>query len=99
MTRYVAVKTAGVIKVHLPDIDGNYYTLCGEDGDDPSAKVDSVAVPTPKGAKIDCVYCRHIWELCKTFTAKDFAPNKKHKDTADEGYKKVQRMLRAGEIV
>ena len=75
--RYVAVKTAGVIKVHLPHTDGNYYTLCGEDGDDPSEAVDSVAVNVPKGAKVNCTHCLRIWEVCKMFTAKDFAaPNK-----------------------
>jgi hypothetical protein len=57
MTKYFATKTAGVVTVHLPHTSGNYYTLCGEDGDDPSVNVDSVAVDVPKGAKINCPEC------------------------------------------
>jgi hypothetical protein len=70
--QYFATITAGVVTVHLPHTSGNYYTLCGEDGDDPSKNIDSVATDVPKGAKINCVECRRIWEVCKPYTNKDF---------------------------
>lgn len=73
MTKYVAVKVEGVINVHLPHTDGNYYTLCGLDGADEWVEQEIVGVP--KGAKVDCVHCLRIWETCKEFSKKDFAPN------------------------
>lgn len=77
MAKYVAVLHDGVLTVHLPHTTGNYYTLCGEDGDDDDPTVDSIAADVPKGAKVDCWECKRIWELCKSFSAKDFAaPNK-----------------------
>jgi hypothetical protein len=72
MSKYVAILHDGKIIVHMPAASGEYYTLCGEDGDDPDASVDSVAVDVPNGARIDCRICKNIWDVCKGFTTKDF---------------------------
>jgi len=72
MSKYVAVKIDDEIQIHLPHTTGNYYTLCGLDGADEAASVNQSTVNVPKGAKVNCVECLHIWELCKQFSAKDF---------------------------
>lgn len=73
--KFVAVKINGIVSVHLPHTNGNYYTLCGLDGSDEYVGQEIVDVPI--GAKVDCTDCLHIWEVCKLFTARDFvAPNK-----------------------
>ena len=73
MSKYVAILHDGEIKIHLPHTNGNYATLCGEDGDDPNPHVDSKEINVPKGAKVDCAECLHIWQVCRRFTPKDFA--------------------------
>ena len=72
MKKFVAVKSYGVVKIHLPHTNGNYYTLCGMDGDDDSASVDQHIVSVPKGAKVNCDDCIAIWEICKDYSDKDF---------------------------
>jgi len=73
MSKYVAILTGGVVKVHLPHTNGNYATLCGMDGDDPDPVVDQETVSVPKDAKVDCDDCIAIWSVCRQFTARDFA--------------------------
>ena len=70
MAKYVAVKIDGVLNIHIPH-KRNYYTLCGLDGSD--EYVGQSVANVPRGAKVDCNDCLHIWEVCKSFTAKDFA--------------------------
>ena len=75
MAKYVAVLLDGKLTIHLPHTSGNYYTLCGLDGMD--SLVGQEITDVPKGSKVDCIECRSIWNVCKTFTSKDFAaPNK-----------------------
>lgn len=77
MKKYVAILHDGEITIHLPCTTGNYATLCGDDGDDPSENVDLVEVDVPTGKKINCSECRRMWYVCKRFTVRDFAaPNK-----------------------
>lgn len=71
MTRhYVAVESDGVVEVHLPAISDNYATLCGLDGDD--SKVGQRPAVVPRGTKVNCPQCQAIFELCKSYSRKDF---------------------------
>jgi len=72
MGKLVAVMVLGEITVHLPDVSGNYYTLCGMDGDDPDRAVDQMACDVPAGAKINCRTCRNIFGICAGFSSRDF---------------------------
>jgi hypothetical protein len=75
MSKYFAVSLDGKILVHLPDADrhGNYYTLCGLDGDDPVIR--QTAVDVPVGAKVNCRQCWAIWNKAKKYSKKDFVAN------------------------
>lgn len=75
MKDYVAIKVYGEVKIHLPHTDGNYATLCGEDGDDPNPSVSSCEVEVPKGVKVNCWACIRIWAVCRRFNEKDFDKN------------------------
>jgi hypothetical protein len=72
MSRYVAVKIYGKITVHLPHTTGNYYTLCGLDGNDEDRKVEQITVDVPIGWKVDCEDCIRIWSVCNKYSEKDF---------------------------
>lgn len=60
-----AVLIEGVLTIHLPDVSGNYHTLCGLDGDDEFAEQESTDVPI--GAKVNCEHCKRIHALCSKF--------------------------------
>ena len=59
----VAIRTEGRLTIHFPHTTGNYATLCGMDGDDPSAEVDQAEVEIPKNAKVNCKDCIAIFDL------------------------------------
>jgi len=68
--KIVAVKIEGVITTHLPSENGNYTTLCGLDGDDPSIGQELHKL---KGkAWVDCAHCTSIFRVCSRFSPKDF---------------------------
>ena len=61
--RLVTIEIDGEPMVHLPSSAAQYDTLCGIDGDDPG--IGHVTVETEKGAKVDCLDCRRIYEDCQ----------------------------------
>jgi hypothetical protein len=68
--KYVAVEIDGEISVHLPHQNGNWYTLCGIDGDDPANS--QYTVDVPEGAKVDCISCFRIWNVARKYRISDF---------------------------
>ena len=73
MSNFVAVEINSEVEIHLPHYTGNYYTLCGMDGDDPDYSVDQAVAIVPRGAKVNCRSCKAIFDLCREFTRDDFS--------------------------
>lgn len=69
--RFVAVKSDGIIEIHAHGAAGDYYTLCGLDGDDPHKTVSQMAEDVPKGAKINCPQCAEIIRRARLYTEHD----------------------------
>lgn len=68
-----AVKIDGKIDTHLPDVSGNYYTLCQIDaGLAASEELGGRAVDVEPGAKITCRACHAIFKVASRYTAHDF---------------------------
>ena len=63
----ITVKVGDEVANHFPDISGNYATLCGMDGDDPTHEVGQETIPTPKNAKVNCRLCSSIYLLCREY--------------------------------
>ncbi|TXH13767.1 MAG: hypothetical protein E6R03_10725 [Hyphomicrobiaceae bacterium] len=72
MSKYVAIEVLGKLEIHLPDVSGNYATLCGSDGDDPNDAVQQRMANVPKGAKVTCRACWNIFLVCSEFKVRDF---------------------------
>lgn len=72
MSRVVAIMVDGVVSAHASGVGapGGYATLCGLDGNDPSARQE--AVPLMPGALIDCETCDALWNAWKRYSARDF---------------------------
>ena len=83
MNRFVAVLIDGELTIHLPDVSGNYATLCGIDGDDPDYTVNQIPACVPRGAKVNCRFCGKIFELAKLYSEDDF-DNKAREKGAQE---------------
>jgi len=79
MSRFVAVLIDGELTIHLPDVSGNYATLCGVDGDDPDYTVNQIPARVPRGAKVNCSFCRKIFELAKSYSENDFDEKEREK--------------------
>ena len=73
MRKFVAVKIDGEISVHMAHDTGNYYTLCGMDGNDDNPSVNQITVDVPEGAKINCGDCRSLFDACRLYRKNDFA--------------------------
>jgi hypothetical protein len=69
---YIAISESGKITIHLPDVSGNYATLCGMDGNDNHRQVQQTTVPVPRGAKVNCRNCFAIWELSRRYSRIEF---------------------------
>ena len=76
MSEKIGIRVDGIVSVHLPDTTGNYATMCGLDGDDPNEQTRQEGVTISDSAKIDCVRCTAIWEVCGRYRASDFAPTR-----------------------
>lgn len=72
VSKYVAVEIDGCVDVHLPGTTGNYFTLCGIDGDDPF--LEQIATSVPRGSKVNCLACYRIWRTASKFSLEDFSP-------------------------
>lgn len=58
--KYIAIICDGSRQIHASaDPTGNYATLCGLDGNDPSDLVRQSAGPLKRGEKIDCPHIGH----------------------------------------
>lgn len=63
--QYVATQnTDGTITVHLPGATDD--TLCTSEGE---------AMPSPKGAKVDCPQCWEVWKAVDRYSLGDFTRN------------------------
>lgn len=69
----VTIDDSGSINTHIASTFGEYATLCGMDGADPS--IGQVTIPTPDGARIDCLQCFSIWENATDWKIHDFSPS------------------------
>jgi len=69
---YVAVKIDGRTTIHLPCINGTYYTLCNLDGDDVNMAVLQRIVPVPDNAKVNCLDCFQLWNVSRKYGIDDF---------------------------
>ena len=70
--RLVAVECDGQVEVHLPGAVGaDYATLCGLDGDDDGAGQTPAEVP--RGARVTCHSCIHIWRAARAVPARYIA--------------------------
>jgi hypothetical protein len=67
---YVAIQQDGKTEVHAKNVNENYATLCGMDGND--SKVGQRTVPLDIGARIDCPHCIAIIRHAKGYREKDF---------------------------
>ena len=76
MRKIVAVLSQGEVGVHFPHFNGNSYTLCGLDGDDPNPLVDQIIVDVPVGAKVDCQTCIQIFEFVSGLSHQDIKSRK-----------------------
>jgi len=68
----VAVEASGKIEVHISAVTGNYYTLCGMDGDDPSLGVEQKVVIVLPGERITCRHCYQMWQAVHNMSESDF---------------------------
>lgn len=57
----VGVDILGEISWHVAGVASDYTTLCGIDACDPEIGHNGV-VDTPKGQKVTCQQCYHMWE-------------------------------------
>ena len=80
MRKYVAVQIDGKITVHLPHTDGNYYTLCGLDGNDPHEHIDQKTVDVPDSALVDCFSCFGIFNISRKYSMADFCTEKENSE-------------------
>jgi len=70
--KYVAVRSDDVTEIHAHGVGaGDYYTLCGLDGDDPIFDVAQMVALVPKGAKINCPQCAAIIRSARRYTERD----------------------------
>lgn len=67
--KYVAISTEGIVEVHAAGA-GEYASLCGLDGNDPS--IEQSIVPLPENQKINCSQCRLLWTQWKQYKESDF---------------------------
>ncbi len=70
LIKTIAVVADGVRTVHITAATGDYATLCGMDGDDPT--VGQFPSKVVRGEKIGCSTCREIWETCRRVKPGDF---------------------------
>lgn len=69
---FIAVSVDGVVGFHIVG-DGNYATLCGLDGDDPSPAVQQRIAELPNVPRIDCVNCWRAFVACQQLRLSDFS--------------------------
>jgi len=74
MSKFRAVEIEGEVKIHLPNPSGTgeFYTLCGLDGDEAHPVLRQKSAPVPKGARVNCHDCYQIWKLAQEFERVDF---------------------------
>jgi len=62
---FAAIEVEGVVDIHATDVTGVYATLCGLDGDDPTAGQKTVKLP--KNPRITCETCLAIIRHAKEY--------------------------------
>lgn len=69
--KIVGVESDGVVEWHVVGVAGaDYITLCGLDGDDPGVGQRPV-IGVPRGTKIDCQECKHVWSGLRALKLRD----------------------------
>lgn len=69
--KFVKIISYGEVTSHLPDVTGNYETLCGMDGNDHHKSSTQEIVGT--GEKVNCPQCFAIWKSVQMYKLSNFS--------------------------